>query len=320
MMRIKLLLRAKVLTVLLTAPIIGAVAFLATGATTAAAQSRVRSEVSTNWAGYAVTGKKFSSVSGSWTEPTVRASSSEAYSAVWVGLGSYKTSSSSLEQVGTAADYVGVRVHYYAWYELLPSAQVKLNIAIYPGDKISARVSVSGTTVAVSLSDQTTGHSVVKTLHMSKPDTSSSEWIVEAPATGTSGGNYQVLPLADFAKVAFSKATATAGGHVGGISDSHWTPTRIQLQTQSTLGPASGPGFATAGSQAVSQQPAGATTSTLSGDSFSVSWQSSSSSQATSGGQPAVSQYPAVGGPFPTSGSDSGPAPAFPDLSANSGP
>lgn len=320
-MRIKRFLRAKVLTVLLTAPIIGAVAFFATGATTAAALARVRSEVSTNWAGYAVTGKKFSSVSGSWTEPTVKASSTEAYSAVWVGLGGYKSSSSSLEQVGTAADYVGGHVQYYAWYELLPSAQVELNITIHPGDKISARVSVSGTTVAVSLADQTTGHSVVRTLHMSKPDTSSSEWIVEAPATPTFVGNYQVLPLADFAKVAFSRATATAGGHVGGISDSHWTPTRIQLQTQSTLGPASGPGFATVGSQAVSQQPAGATTSTLSGDSFSVSWQASSSSQATSGGQPAVSQYPAVGAPFPTSsGSGYGPAPAFPDLSANSGP
>jgi Peptidase A4 family len=318
-MRIKLLLRTKALTALLTAPIIGAVAFFAAGPTRAAAQSRGRSEVSTNWAGYAVTGKKFSSVSGSWTEPTVKASSSEAYSAVWVGLGGYKASSSSLEQIGTAADYLGGRAQYYAWYELLPSAQVKLKIAIHPGDTISARVSVSGTTVAVSLSDQTTGHSVVKTLHMSKPDTSSSEWIVEAPATGTFGGNYQVLPLADFAKVAFSMATATAGGHVGGISDSHWTPTRIELQTQSTFGSASGPGFAMVGSQAVSQQPAGATTSTLSGDSFSVSWQASSS-QATSGAQPAVNRYPAVGGPFPTSGSGYGPAPAFPDLNANSGP
>jgi hypothetical protein len=320
MMRIKPLVRAKVLTALLTAPIIGGVAFFAAGATSAAARSRVPSEVSTNWAGYAVTGKKFSSVSGSWTEPTVKASTSDAYSAVWVGLGGYESSSSSLEQVGTAADYVGGRVQYYAWYELLPSAQVKLNIAVHPGDKIWARVSVSGTTVAVALSDQTTGQSVVKTVHMSKPDTSSAEWIVEAPATATFGGNYQVLPLADFAMVAFSKSTATAGGHVGGISDSHWTPTRIQLQTQGTLGPGSGPRFAPVGSQGVSQQTAGATTSRLSGDSFSVSWQASSSSQATSGGQPAVGQYPAVGGPFPTGGSGCGPAPAIPDVSANSGP
>jgi Peptidase A4 family len=319
MMRIKPLLRAKVLTALLTAPIIGAVAFFAAGAPTAAAQSRVRSEVSTNWAGYAVTGKKFSSVSGSWTEPTVKtsASSSEAYSAVWVGLGGYKTSSSSLEQIGTSADYVGGHAEYYAWYELLPSGQVRLNIAIHPGDEISAQVSVSGTTVTVFLSDQTTGHSVVKTLHMSNPDTSSAEWIVEAPATEAFGGNYQVLPLADFAKVAFNKATATARGHVGGISDSHWTPTRIQLETQSI---AYGFGFATVGSQGASQQTAGATTSRLSGDSFSVSWQASSSSQTTSGGQPAVSQYPAVGGPFPTGGTGYGPAPALPDFSANSGP
>jgi Peptidase A4 family len=321
MMRIKPPLRAKVPTFLATTVTVGVVALFATGGTTAAAQSQVRSEVSENWAGYAVTGKKFARVSGTWREPTVKASSSssEAYSAVWVGLGGYKTSSSSLEQIGTAADYVGGHAEYYAWYELLPSAQVRLNIAIRPGDEISARVSVTGTSVTVSLSDRTTGHSVVKTLHMSQPDTSSAEWIVEAPATETFGGNYQVLPLADFAKVAFSKATATAGRYVGGISGSQWTPTRIQLRTQSTFGAASGSGFVTVGPQAVSQQSDGATTSTLSGNTFSVSWQASNPSQATSGGQPAVSQYPPVGGPFPAGGSGYGPGPAFPDVRANSG-
>jgi hypothetical protein len=322
MMGIKLSLQAKVPTFLATTVILGAAAVFVTGAATAAGRSQVQSEVSENWAGYAATGKNFSSVSATWRESTVKAgsSSSDAYSAVWVGLGGYKTSSSSLEQIGTSADYVGGHAEYYAWYELLPSGQVRLSIAIHAGDAISARVTVKGTTVTVLLSDQTTGHSVLKTLHMNKPDTSSSEWIVEAPATETFGGNYQVLPLADFAKVAFSKATATAGGYTGGISGSQWTPTRIQLRTQSTFGAASGSGFVTVGPQAVSQQSEGATTSTLSGNTFSVSWQASNPSQATSGGQPAVSQYPPAGGPFPAGGSGYGPAPAFPDVSANSGP
>ena len=267
MMSIRLPLRAKVPTFLATTVMVGAFGFFATGAATAAGRSKVRSEVSENWAGYAVTGKNFSTVSGTWREPTIKtsSSSSEAYSAVWVGLGGSKTSSSSLEQIGTSADYVGGHAEYYAWYELLPSGQVRLSIAIHAGDVISARVSVSGTTVTVFLSDQTTGHSVLKTLHMNKPDSSSAEWIVEAPATETSGGNYQVLPLADFVKVAFSKATATAGGDTGGIYDSQWTPTRIQLRTQSTFGPGSGSAFVTVGPQAVSQQSEGASTSTLSG-------------------------------------------------------
>ena len=193
--------------------------------------------------------------------------------------------------------------------QLLPSGQVRLSIAIHAGDVISARVSVSGTTVTVFLSDQTTGHSVLKTLHMNRPDSSSAEWIVEAPATETFGGNYQVLPLADFVKVAFSKATATAGGDTGGISDSQWTPTRIQLRTQSTFGPGSGSAFVTVGPQAVSQQSEGANTSTLSGNRFSVSWQASNSSQTTSGGQAAVNQNPGVGAPVPAGDSGYGPAP-----------
>ena len=301
MMTISLPLRAKVLTTVATTALAGVVALGAPGIATAAAQSPVRSEVSENWAGYVVTGKNFSSVSGGWREPTVKASSSssETYSAVWVGLGGYRTSTSSLEQVGASADYVDGHAEYYAWYELLPSAQVRLNIAIHPGDKISARVSVTGTTVTVSLSDQTTGRSVVKTLHMSQPDTSSAEWIVEAPATEAFGGNYQVLPLADFAKVAFSEATATAGGYEGGISSAHWSATRIQLRTPSGFASTSGPALVSVGPPAGSQQSGEATTSTLSAGTFSVSWRLSSATQATSGSQPAVSQYPAPG-PFPT--------------------
>lgn len=322
MTRIRLRLRAKVLSSLLAVPMIGALAFFATGAAAASAKSGVRSEVSENWAGYVVTGRKFGSVSGTWSQPSVKggSSSSETYSAVWVGLGGYKASSSSLEQVGTAADYVDGHAEYYAWYELLPSGQARLNIAIHPGDKISARVAAGGSTVTVSLSDETTGRSVLKRLHMSKPDTSSADWIVEAPATASFGGSYQVLPLADFSKVAFRSATATAGGYTGGISDSHWTPTRIQLQTDSGLGSGTRPGFGTVGPQALSQQSGDATTSTLSGDTFSVSWRASTPTQVTSGSQPAASPFPAVGGPFPAGGSGYGPAPAFPDVSANSGP
>ena len=111
---------------------------------------------------------------------------------------------------------------------------------------------------------------MVKTLHVRQPDTSSAKWIVEAPATEAFGGDYQVLPLADFAKVGFSKATATAGGYEGGIADSHWSATRIQLRTQSGFGSTSGPALVSAGPLAGSQQSGEATASTLSADTFSV--------------------------------------------------
>src|SRR5689334_16511842 len=67
-------------------------------------------QVSNNWSGYIAqssNGQNFSSVSGSWTQPTVSSSSTQAYSAFWVGLGGANQQSQSLEQVGTAADTAG---------------------------------------------------------------------------------------------------------------------------------------------------------------------------------------------------------------------
>jgi hypothetical protein len=299
-MRINLPIRARALAAV--AATAGIAAFFGTGAAAASsAQATVQQSLSENWAGYVATGKTFSSVAGAWTEPTVKAnpSSAQSYSAAWVGLGGASGQSQALEQIGTSADYVNGRAEYYAWYELPPSTQVKLNIAIHPGDKISANVGVSGTTVKVSLSDQTTGRSVVKTLQMSNPDRSSAEWIVEAPAAETIGGNYRILSLADFGKVAFTKATATAAGHVGAISDSHWSATRVQLSTQSGFGAFSRPGFGLARSRAALPQPsAGATTSTLSGETFSVSWQVAGTAQTANGGQPAVTGYPGPSSSF----------------------
>jgi hypothetical protein len=137
-------------------------------------------------------GQSLSSVSASWVQPTVKASSGNGtgYSAYWVGLGGASEQSQALEQVGTAADVTGGQTTYYAWYELVPSSEQKLNLTIHPGDHMSGKVTVSGTTVTVTLSDQTTGKSTTETLQMSNPDTSSAEWIAEAPASETSYGSF----------------------------------------------------------------------------------------------------------------------------------
>jgi Peptidase A4 family len=201
---------------------------VAAARTSPAAAQTIAVSTSSNWAGYVVGGKQFSSVSGSWVVPAARRSS-EGYSAFWVGLGGASSSSSALEQVGTESDYVGGRRRYYAWYELVPSASRRLRLSVHAGDRISARVTVSGRRVTVSLADLTTGGSVTKTLRMSDPDTSSAEWIAEAPSEEVADGRYQELPLANFDEVTFTSATATAGGHTGTIADSDWTAERVQL-------------------------------------------------------------------------------------------
>ena len=250
-------------------------------ASASAASVDPQEEVSQNWAGYVAGGSssstQFSDVSGSWVQPTANCGSGQTYSAFWVGLGGSGNGSSALEQTGTQADCTADGgTDYYAWYELVPAAPVRLDLAIHPGDRIAAKVSVSGSDVNVSLSDQTTGQSATKALQMDSPDTSSAEWIAEAPSACDGSGSCQPLPLSDFGTVQFSGATATANGHTGTISDPSWSAHAVALGSGGSSDVSLGAGGASAGGSS-----AGATPSSLSSDgsAFSVAVQSSQSSQ-----------------------------------------
>jgi hypothetical protein len=201
--------------------------------------------VSENWSGYMASSQSdsgFSAVSGAWTQPAAKCTAGEAtYSAFWVGLGGGSEASDALEQTGTQADCTsGGTPVYYAWYELVPSAPVKLALKVSPGDSITSKVSVTGDQVTISVSDKTTGQSVTKTLTMTNatPDTSTAEWIAEAPSecAGGTTGQCSPLPLADFGTVTFRNASATASGHTGSISDPAWTSEAVELSPQDTSG------------------------------------------------------------------------------------
>jgi hypothetical protein len=248
-----------------------AAAGIAAQATVASAASAV----SSNWSGYAVTGTTFKSVSGSWTQPAANCSSattSETASAFWVGLGGDSDSSSALEQTGTESDCAANgSARYWAWYELVPKASVRVELAVKAGDRIAASVKVAGTTVTVSLKDVTTGKSFTKTLTMSSPDTTSAEWIAEAPAAVTPAGE-EIMPLSDFGTVRFTSATATsASGHTGTVADSAWEATKIVLESSGSGGGQRGPfGQFTADNAAATE--AVPTALAARGSAFSVRW------------------------------------------------
>jgi hypothetical protein len=259
----------------------------AAAATASAATGTQQAAVSSNWAGYVAGGTQFSSVSGSWVQPTATCGSGQTYSAFWVGLGGSGQESSALEQTGTQADCTADgSTEYYAWYELVPAAPVKLDLAIKPGDHISAKVSVSGSDVTVSLSDQTTGQSTTKTLQMDSPDTSSAEWIAEAPSACDGSGSCQTLPLADFGTVQFTSATATANGHTGTVSDPNWSAQAVELGSSgiSDVSYGSGDGASSA------------TPSSLSSDGSSFSVASGSGSGSASGSGAGSGSTGAAGG------------------------
>ncbi len=264
-------------------------------ATGAGAQTvNAQPEQSANWAGYVAhskSGQSFSRVSGSWTQPSVSSGSGDGYSAFWVGIGGASNQSQALEQIGTSAETSNGQVSYYAWYELVPAAQQRLNLAVSPGDHISASVAVNGSNVTVSLSNQTTGKSVTKNLQMNNPDVSSAEWIAEAPSAESAGGSLSELPLADFGTVSFSSSSATAGGHTGSISDPDWGIQQVQLNSSAGGGFVGGGGFVPDQSGAVQgdgSATGAASPSDLSSDgsSFTVSSSNDSVSQDTGGSSP----------------------------------
>jgi hypothetical protein len=233
--------------------------------------------VSSNWSGYAVTGTTFRSVSGTWVEPTASCTSSTATttaSAFWVGLGGDSSASNALEQTGTEADCLADgTVRYSSWYELVPAASVRVRLAVRAGDRITASVRASGRRVTVELRNRTTGTSFTKTLNMAAPDSSSAEWIAEAPATSTPGGE-TILPLTDFGTVRFTNATATASsGRVGTVADPAWTASRIVLRASNRAGGGRGP-FGPFAADAASSAEAIPTKLLAGGTAFAVTWRS----------------------------------------------
>jgi Peptidase A4 family len=242
------------------------------------ASAAAATATSSNWAGYAASGASFRKVSANWTVPTSTCTAGrDTYSAVWVGLGGFETSSNGLEQTGIDANCSSTgRASYSAWYEILPaSARTVRSLKVSAGDRISASVTVSGYDVRFRVRNLTTGGDYTTTKHVSSPDVSSADWIVEAPSSCTSSNDCQTLPLSNFGKVSFTHASATTtGGKTGTISSSRWTTTKITLGQTSRF-------VARDGSAA-----AGATPSSLSsgGSVFSVSYDETSPS--TGGSEP----------------------------------
>lgn len=200
-----------------------------------AAGSAQAADVSSNWAGYVASpsaaGSRFSSVSGSWTEPSVRCTKRHvAFSAVWVGLGGARESANALEQIGTDADCTrSGHAVYSTWFELLPAEALGTRLTVHPGDRMTASVTVGGRKATLRLRNLTTGKRFSITRRLAHEDISSAEWIVEAPSICTNAG-CRAYGLSDFGQVSFAAATATALGHTGPIADPGWSSTPLELR------------------------------------------------------------------------------------------
>jgi hypothetical protein len=105
--------------------------------------------VSNNWSGYGINGGgTYTTVQGSWTVPAV---SYQSYSnspdveasSTWIGIGG-QDGDETLIQIGTMqAAAPNGETEYFAWYEVLPAAEIPISRKQYPvkpGDTIAATI------------------------------------------------------------------------------------------------------------------------------------------------------------------------------------
>lgn len=172
---------------------------------------------SSNWSGYAATGRTYTSVSANWTQPTAHCSTGSQYSAFWVGLDGYN--SNSVEQTGSEADCRGSSPSYTSWYEMYPAYPVYFSNTVRPGDSFSGSVTYNGGgAYTLVLTDHTQNWTHTVHASLSGAANSSAEAIVEAPCCKSSG---QPLNLTNFGSMNFSSVTAN------GSPISNFSPTEI---------------------------------------------------------------------------------------------
>jgi Peptidase A4 family len=177
-------------------------------------------KASSNWAGYSIVGSSFTSAQGSWIVPAANCSgvTGDQYAALWVGLDG--DTSPTVEQIGTHSDCLGSDPVYYAWYEFYPGpSELISTVPVKPGDRITASVVYTGdNNFTLSITDVTTGKSLIGSATFEGAKRASAEWIVEAPSNAPGGG---ALPMTDFGTAHFGEGftgvstTNYAAGPIG---------------------------------------------------------------------------------------------------------
>jgi hypothetical protein len=159
-----------------------------------------------NWSGYAQSGGPFLEVSGEWTVPTV-ASGGSGHSSTWAGIDGF--GNDNLIQTGTEQDYdLFGTPEYYAWWQMLPHAEVTIPHPVSAGDHMIAFIHLIGNSAPgspmqwrISLINQTKNWNFSQVVTYSG-DLKSVEWIEERDTEcGVFSCSYG--SLADYGQVAF---------------------------------------------------------------------------------------------------------------------
>jgi hypothetical protein len=203
----------------------------------ASVATSVTSLQSVNWAGYAASfgTTTFRFVSAQFTAPSLDCTgvtaASGAWSAHWIGLDGFRSTSTTVEQTGLLAGCNGTTPVYAPFWEMFPNAPGYPSITVNAGDTISMSVYYNRSTrkFTLTFSDTTNGQKFTRTRACPAGATcrrNSAEAISEAPFDTTTA---TFLPLADFHTASFANVaiTNTSGTHRGGLQSSFWNTSQI---------------------------------------------------------------------------------------------
>ncbi|MBV8160479.1 MAG: hypothetical protein JO265_06110 [Acidimicrobiia bacterium] len=173
---------------------------------------RVRFGLAKNWAGYIAHGGPFSSVSTTWTEPSVSCTGNNSAVASFAGLDG--SGSPTVEQIGTVAMCAGGGVAHFAFFEMFPKAAVGINHPVSAGDTLTATVVAnSPSSFTLSLVDSGKWQFSTQQTARKRAQRASAEAITEAPTLRGKG----IVNLADFGTINYSGTTVN-GSPIGNFN------------------------------------------------------------------------------------------------------
>jgi len=206
---------------------------------TPGSQSAPDTDTSTNWAGYAATGGRYTAVSRAWKLVPPSGATTAGESSTWVGIGGFE--SDDLIQAGTEERTSSSgKLDFNAWIEMLPDPPHTVPLVVGANDTVTVAITEqSPNRWQVVLTNTTSGKDYRQTLEYTSSH-SSAEWIEEAPSTARG----RVLPLDNFGTVTGSGASTVKDGKsqtiaaAGGIPITMVSARDVALAVPSSLAPA----------------------------------------------------------------------------------
>jgi len=180
---------------------------------------------STRWAGYVLNSSGVTSITASWTIPSIQCGpSTNTISntvtvgvSVWIGFDGLTPNTTIPEHIGTTSFCLNGTPQYTAFEEdsTLNTGQRVALPQIYGGDEITSAITYLGNNqFRLSIADAQSGGSRTYTLTIPNAARVSAEWIVEDPWSTLLGG---YLSLPTFQTVTFSGCSASVNSVSGSI-------------------------------------------------------------------------------------------------------